>query len=65
MTIFPATNLLSNKLALLEPELLETGFSLRILISDLGSLSVIYFGGVPVMGFANLSFDLSTSPKIS
>ena len=66
MTTLPTVSLLSNKLALPdEGALPETGFSFRILMSDFGSLSVMYFGGVPPIGFANRSFDLSTSPKIS
>ncbi|MNH45087.1 hypothetical protein D3C79_1074390 [compost metagenome] len=42
-----------------------TGFNLRKLMSDLGSLSVMYFGGVPAAGFAKRNLDLSTSPKMS
>jgi hypothetical protein len=57
---------LSNKLgALLLGLVPVTGFNLRIFKSGFGSLSVIYFGGVPPIGFAKRNFDLSTSPKIS
>jgi hypothetical protein len=51
------------KLAPPETDFPATGFSLRIFISDLGSLSLICFGGVPFAGLASRNLDLSTSPK--